>query len=356
MATQDRSELMKKTVKELSDDAENLALVGYKGLRKADLVEAIAKALEEKEQGSKTRKKAAKAADSADASEKKAALGKGKGNTAVAKAPKSSTLNGDDSEKKAALSKVDDKTAVAKVSKSSTAVAVAQKSAVPQLARKEAAAKPDSGAEKLAAQLDVLEEEAALALAKLEQSKQAQNQEPDTIFIDKGMLIPSHVPGTRLRVLVRDPGTTFVYWDSEHESAEGWYITAYDRAGNVLDSFFSGAKRAGSGYFHVSSLAIARVSLAVIRGGQIAETKLQSDVSLRDQIKTLQSGEKWIDVHDHKIVHEAPAPGRAPEVEAGSLPKDDVIANAMGLRASPSSWVFGAPSAAPSSDALIRQK
>ncbi|MFA5624838.1 MAG: Rho termination factor N-terminal domain-containing protein [Bradymonadales bacterium] len=391
MATQDRSELTKKTVKELREIAKELALTGYSRLKKAELINAIIKESKAQAKSGEIKKPAAKAAPVTGANTQKDMQASAKAKTtpapkakadakakakpepkakqkadtktetktaanASAKAQKASKPSATEEKATPLVKRKEEKLAVAKIKKGSSAMVAAEKAAVPELAKKKEAKDVLSEADALdketAESLALLEQEAAAALAELKAAEEAILREPDTIYIDKGMLIPSYVRGTRLRVLVRDPGTTFVYWDSEFENPEGWQLTAYNRDGVVLDSFRSSARRAGSGYFHIPSLEIARVSLAIIRNGKIAETKLQSQVSLRNQIKTLKESEKWVDFHSKEIVHEAPAPGRAPQQHSPEslhlTPKDQARYGA------PSSWIHGAAQA-PSSDELLKR-
>ena len=140
-------------------------------------------------------------------------------------------------------------------------------------------------------------------------------KEPDSIFIDHGAILPEFLPGTHLFALIRDPGTLYVYWNSEIESQNGWRLTAYDANGNVLQSFTTSHRRSGRGYFHVTSVLVSRVTLEKV------ELNGQTGMVLESTIKILEQShnrfdEKWIDVQDRHVVYEAPAKGEAPNYDA----------------------------------------
>ncbi len=140
--------------------------------------------------------------------------------------------------------------------------------------------------------------------------------EPSSIFIDHGAILPEYVPGTCLYALVRDPGTLFVYWNATFESNNGWLLTAYDAAGNELQSFTTPARRNGRGYFRIPTARVARVTLSVVTGYGNSEVKLESRIKIAQQLGIVQPApkfdERWVDVQNHEVVYEAPAPGRAP--------------------------------------------
>ncbi len=141
-------------------------------------------------------------------------------------------------------------------------------------------------------------------------------KEPDSIFIDRGAILPEYIPGTCLYALVRDPGTLFVYWNTALESPNGWLVTAYDASGNVLQSFSSPMRRSGRGYFRVPTARVARVTLACVDSAGQTEIRLQSRIRLAQQLGISASGgaqgERWVDVLRHQAIGEAPASGRAP--------------------------------------------
>lgn len=161
-------------------------------------------------------------------------------------------------------------------------------------------------------------------------------KEPDSIFIDRGAILPEYIPGTCLYALVRDPGTLFVYWNTTFESPDGWIVTAYDVSGNVLQSFSSPMRRSGRGYFRVPTARVARVTLACVDSDGQTEIRLQSRIRLAQQLGISASdgaqGERWVDVLRHQVIYEAPASGRAPGYD---------IAAAEHVRAKDASWTAG---------------
>lgn len=140
--------------------------------------------------------------------------------------------------------------------------------------------------------------------------------EPDSIFIDHGAILPEYVPGTCLYALVRDPGTLFVYWNATFESKNGWLLTAYDASGRELQSFKTNARRNGRGYFRIPTVRVARVTLAIVNDSGNSEVRLESKIRIAEQLGIAQPpldfDERWVDVLNHEVVYEAPAPGRAP--------------------------------------------
>lgn len=139
-------------------------------------------------------------------------------------------------------------------------------------------------------------------------------KEPDSIFIDHGAILPEYLPGTHLFALIRDPGTLYVYWNSEVESPNGWRLTAYDMSGRVMQSFTTSHKRGGRGYFHIATNLVSRVTLEKLEwDGQTGMT-LESTIKIQEQSEN-RVEEKWIDVQDRHVVYEAPAQGQSPTYE-----------------------------------------
>jgi len=62
-------------------------------------------------------------------------------------------------------------------------------------------------------------------------------EEPDTaIFIDRGQPLPDLYPGGRLRLMVSDPNTLFIYWERPEALAHprAWMLTLLNAQGDVL--------------------------------------------------------------------------------------------------------------------------
>jgi hypothetical protein len=81
------------------------------------------------------------------------------------------------------------------------------------------------------------------------------------IYIDRGQALPDHYPGLRLQVLVRDPGTIFVYWEPPDAiTCDGWVLVARDADDQVLQTLrVPFAVR--QGYLYVAALEVVTVSL-----------------------------------------------------------------------------------------------
>lgn len=196
--------------------------------------------------------------------------------------------------------------------------------------------------------------------------------EPDSIFIDRGAVLPEYVPGTCLYVLVRDPGTLFVYWNAAFESHHGWLLSAYDANGNLMQSFTTPAPRNGRGYFRLPTSRVARVTLSVIHQSGENEVKLESHIRIAEQLHIAQPrpDERWVDVQKREVIYEAPSKGSAPHYEealvshrmnvAGggfdrSMEQKGVTQKIADSSSLPTSSRFGALSA-PSSDVFSNRR
>ena len=165
-----------------------------------------------------------------------------------------------------------------------------------------------------------LEDDAEIDEVDDEKAAEEELREPDSIFIDRGAILPEYIPGTCLYALIRDPGTLFVYWNTTFESPNGWVLTAYDASGNVLQSFTSPMRRSGRGYFRVPTARVSRVTLSLIDESGHSEVRLESRIRIAQQLGIAQlaidHGERWVDFNHHQVVYEAPAQGRAPGYDA----------------------------------------
>ncbi|MDX9721622.1 MAG: hypothetical protein RBU37_12805 [Myxococcota bacterium] len=123
-------------------------------------------------------------------------------------------------------------------------------------------------------------------------------REPTDVFIDRGLPIPESYPGTRLRLLVRDPLTLFVYWETRRESEEGWEIRALGADGELLLTFRSPLKRSGSGYLHFPPERVARLLLLPVQGGQALEPEIDADLSEVRVEPPTEMVERWVDWRD----------------------------------------------------------
>ena len=331
----DKTKLTAMTVKELRAEAENLGVKRTSTLKKDQLIDAILEAAKSAPKDkpaakTETKKTAEKpSADKADDSAKSA----DKADKAVAKkaAVAKTEKTGDEA---------DDDTLKAK--------------------------KADKADEKDADKAD--EKDADKAEIKVEEPLPV---EPDSIFIDHGAILPEFVPGTCLYALVRDPGTLFVYWNATFESANGWLLTAYDHSGNILQSFTTPARRNGRGYFRIPTARVARVTLSLITSSGNSEVKLESKIRIAEQLGIAQPrpafDERWVDVQNHEVIYEAPAPGRAPQFAEAYQAMDAPALTGGGFdRAVESQRIWdptssrfgllnpGAPGAPGSSDKLVR--
>ena len=130
--------------------------------------------------------------------------------------------------------------------------------------------------------------------------------EPTTIFIDRGLPVPDSYPGTRLRVLIRDPETLFVYWESATYSAEGWEISAFDSMGSCVFSFRSSEPLSGFGYILSSVERVKRVSLRPIKNASPAEELLAAQIAPPGAGDDRIPDNQWVDIRTSKPVEELP--------------------------------------------------
>lgn len=315
----DKSDLMSKTVKELRTEAERLGVKRLSALKKNELVDAILAASAEQaapkaaDKGDK--KVSSKTVKAADAPKTKKCAVKAE---ADAKA--------EDSDKK--TDKVEDKTEDKAKAKSAAAKAddadkkaVAKKKPGKKAVKSVKSGKTADKADEAAELEEELEEAADEEAEEVEETEEAEAVEPppvepDSVYIDRGAILPEYVPGTCLYALVRDPGTLFVYWNATFESDHGWLLTAYDAAGNELQSFRTPARRNGRGYFRIPTARVARVTLSIVNAGGSSDVKLESRIRIAEQLGIAQPrpayDERWVDFGSREVVYEAPAPGRAP--------------------------------------------
>ena len=357
----DRSELISMTVKALRERADALGIKRLSSLKKAELVDAIIEA----------EKKVASSASKSKGSQASGVRGKDKAaqvEAVVEVVEENDVKNGKSPDPKS------DKTTKAKQASKSAAKNIKKVSVDGKVKddvdERESVDEADEADEKVAA--DALEaEKKAAEEDEADKDKDVEaivEKEPDSVFIDRGAVLPEYVPGTCLYALVRDPGTVFVYWNAEFESVHGWLLTAYDTEGNVLQSFSSPARRNGRGYFRVPSIRVARVTLAKVEDGGASRVCLESRIRLAQQSGFAPElpgpGERWVDVQNHEVVYEAPAPGRAPEqpevVQTMQAPfvgggydrsMDYAVVDEHGTVSTSSR--FGSLSSSPSSDSLV---
>ena len=315
----DKSDLMSKTVKELRTEAERLGVKRLSALKKNELVDAILAASAEQaapkaaDKGDK--KVSSKAVKAADAPKtKKCAIkaeADAKAEDSDKKADKVEDKTEDKAKAKSAAAKADD------ADKKAAAKKKTGKKAVKSVKSGKTADKADEAAE-LEEELEEAADEEAEETEETEESEAVEPPpvEPDSVYIDRGAILPEYVPGTCLYALVRDPGTLFVYWNATFESDHGWLLTAYDAAGNELQSFRTPARRNGRGYFRIPTARVARVTLSIVNAGGSSDVKLESRIRIAEQLGIAQPrpayDERWVDFGSREVVYEAPAPGRAP--------------------------------------------
>ncbi len=119
-------------------------------------------------------------------------------------------------------------------------------------------------------------------------------EEPGEVFIDRGHVLAERYPGRRIRVMVRDPQTLYVYWETE-EGAEGFEVVALDAAGGRLDRFAVGATGSG-GYLRVPEGCRGRVEVRPVCGGEAGELLGSVEFGLPPAgVPPELSEERWVD-------------------------------------------------------------
>ena len=324
----DNTQLTAMTVKDLRECAKRLGIKRISTLKQKDLIEAIeatGKAASAVIADVLAEKESAKAGDKATKTDKMAKAGDNSTKTdKTAKASENSAKT-DNSAKTYKAAKSDDSAedddkSAKKSAKSSTAKPKAKRAG-------SKAGKGSNVDDKLAKDLEDdaeidedIEDDAEIDEVDDEKAAKEELREPDSIFIDRGAILPEYIPGTCLYALIRDPGTLFVYWNTTFESPNGWILTAYDASGNVLQSFTSPMRRSGRGYFRVPTARVSRVTLSLIDESGHSEVRLESRIRIAQQLGIAQlaidHGERWVDFNHHQVVYEAPAQGRAPGYDA----------------------------------------
>ena len=301
----DNTQLTAMTVKDLRECAKRLGIKRISTLKQKDLIEAIeatGKAANAVIADVLAEKESVKAGDKATKTDKAAKAGD--------KSAKTDNSTKTDKAAKSDDSAEDDDKSAKKSAKSSTAKPKA----------KRAGSKAGKGSNIDDKSAKDLEDDAEIDEVDDEKAAKEELREPDSIFIDRGAILPEYIPGTCLYALIRDPGTLFVYWNTTFESPNGWILTAYDASGNVLQSFTSPMRRSGRGYFRVPTARVSRVTLSLIDESGHSEVRLESRIRIAQQLGIAQlaidHGERWVDFNHHQVVYEAPAQGRAPGYDA----------------------------------------
>ena len=324
----DNTQLTAMTVKDLRECAKRLGIKRISTLKQKDLIEAIeatGKAANAVIADVLAEKESVKAGDKATKTDKAAKAGdksaKTDNSTKTDKAAKASDKSAKtDKAAKSDDSAEDDDKSAKKSAKSSTAKPKAKRAGSKAGKGSNIDDKSAKDLEDNAKIDEDLEDDAEIDEVDDEKAAKEELREPDSIFIDRGAILPEYIPGTCLYALIRDPGTLFVYWNTTFESPNGWILTAYDASGNVLQSFTSPMRRSGRGYFRVPTARVSRVTLSLIDESGHSEVRLESRIRIAQQLGIAQlaidHGERWVDFNHHQVVYEAPAQGRAPGYDA----------------------------------------
>jgi len=245
-----------KTVAELRKIAGDLDISGRSAMRKDELIAAIAAATPSPAAAPAGEKAAAaKAAIAAALAGKKAAV---PARPATAKKPAPVKATPQTAAPKNAA-------AAPKNAAAATAKKPAPVKATPQAAAPKKAAAPKNAAAPVVAAVEKREPTQPPPLSHVPAPPREPGQ--DDVYIDRGAIIPDTYPGSRVRVMVRDPSTLFVYWEIPGaQGAEGWEVGAVDAMGGTREAFRVD-RTGGHGYLHVPTAEVARVTLRPVVGG-----------------------------------------------------------------------------------------
>lgn len=90
------------------------------------------------------------------------------------------------------------------------------------------------------------------------------------VYIDRGPALPSRYGGRRLRAMIQDPHTLFVYWNLEDEAdkvrPDAWVVDVLDPEGLRLESIETNTM-VNSLYIHIAPSSLGRILLRPIHGG-----------------------------------------------------------------------------------------
>jgi len=114
---------------------------------------------------------------------------------------------------------------------------------------------------------------------------------------DHGAVLPDRYPGTRVRVMVRDPETLFVYWEVPPEAGgEAWEIASLDADDRTLQAFRVGHEGT-SGYLNVAATSVERVTLRPVLRGLPAEPWATVDLAAALPLPPLVTGPApWVEI------------------------------------------------------------
>ena len=139
-------------------------------------------------------------------------------------------------------------------------------------------------------------------------------EEPAEVFIDRGAVLPESYPGTRLRAMVRDPGTLYVYWEVDDAGQiDGWEVRALDPLGRTLAEFSTGPL-GRDGYLQPAAASIGRIEVRPCRGGRPGEPLASVEFGMPTAGASSDTTERWVDARLQPAP--APAPGPAGRSDA----------------------------------------
>lgn len=160
-------------------------------------------------------------------------------------------------------------------------------------------------------------------------------------------------PGGRLRAMVRDPGTVYVYWEpSKDTEAEGFEVKAVDADEQVLDSFRTD-ERGRSGYIRVTPGAQGRVQLRPIRDGEAGRPIAAAWFSMSTGAPSDDQTERWVAVRPEQQVKEPARPPR-PGIGREAPPSSSGAPSSSGGAVTSGARVAPALSALPTSSTIRR--
>ena len=83
-------------------------------------------------------------------------------------------------------------------------------------------------------------------------------------------MLAERYPGKRVRVMVRDRETLYVYWETDEDGFDGFEVKATARDGARLAGFATGGSGSG-GYLRVPAHTVGTVEVCPVRSGTLCE-------------------------------------------------------------------------------------
>lgn len=117
------------------------------------------------------------------------------------------------------------------------------------------------------------------------------------VYIDRGHPLPERYSGARMRVMVRDPGTLYVYWEiPEGVDSDAWEVAAVDRLSTPLDTFRV-RREANCGYLHVHPDQVGTVLLRAVQQERVVPEPVGVlEYGTPQSRPSLEEASRWVEI------------------------------------------------------------